>query len=137
MSVHRLIVDTNTLVRFFCGEPVEQAEKARSLLERADAGEVELVILPLVIAETFFTLESFYKMNRVKIAETLSDFLDSRGLDVIEKGLLSDTLKRCREHKAHFVDAYLAAVALETGEGVASFDRDFDAFAGVKRIEPG
>jgi predicted nucleic acid-binding protein len=35
-----------------------------------------------------------------------------------------------------FVDAYHAAVAAAEPFEIASFDRDFDQFAGVKRVEP-
>lgn len=34
-------------------------------------------------------------------------------------------------------DAHIAAIAIEHGIGVCSFDTDFDRFVGVERIEPG
>lgn len=34
-------------------------------------------------------------------------------------------------------DAHLAAIAVEHGVGVCSFDTDFDRFRGVRRTEPG
>jgi predicted nucleic acid-binding protein len=36
----------------------------------------------------------------------------------------------------NFVDAYHAAVAAAESIAIASFDRDFDQFAAVKRVEP-
>jgi predicted nucleic acid-binding protein len=45
-------------------------------------------------------------------------------------------LERCRYRNAHFADAYLAASAVELGNPVASFDRDFDKFRDVRRVEP-
>jgi len=47
-----------------------------------------------------------------------------------------NTLTFCRDDQAHFADAYLAASALELNSPVASFDRDFDKFTGVQRLEP-
>jgi predicted nucleic acid-binding protein len=38
------LVDTNVLVRFFTGDPPKQAAKVRTLVEKADAGEITLVI---------------------------------------------------------------------------------------------
>jgi len=34
-------------------------------------------------------------------------------------------------------DAHLAAIAVEHGLDVCSFDTDFDRFAGLRRVEPG
>jgi predicted nucleic acid-binding protein len=129
------LVDTNVLVRFFTGDPPDLASKARRLVTRADAGEVVLLILPVVVAETFFTLESFYVIERKLVASKLSAFLQSRGIQAVESARVLDALKRC-ERGAHFADAYLAASAVELNHPIASFDRDFDKFKDVQRIEP-
>jgi predicted nucleic acid-binding protein len=47
-----------------------------------------------------------------------------------------DALRRCRDRNSHFADAYLAASAVELEVPIASFDRDFDKFKDVQRIEP-
>jgi predicted nucleic acid-binding protein len=36
----------------------------------------------------------------------------------------------------NFIDAYHAAVAAAESIPIASFDRDFDRFANIKRFEP-
>lgn len=136
MSSKAQLVDTNVLVRFFTGDPPDLAAKARGLLARADIGEVQLLVLPVVVAETFFTLESFYEIDRKLVASKLSAFLQSRGIEAIELARVLDALKRCAERGAHFADAYLAACAAELSHPIASFDRDFDKFKDVARIEP-
>lgn len=130
------LVDTNVLVRFFTGEPPEMANKARKLIARADAGEVTLVILPLVLAEVYFTLESFYEMERKAVAEKLAAFLQCRGIQAVERERMLDVLARCRDRGAHFVDASLASVAAAEKQPIASFDHDFDKFKDVRRVEP-
>ena len=50
MTIKQELVDTNVLVRFFTGEPPEMASKARRLVERADNGEIVLVVLPVIVA---------------------------------------------------------------------------------------
>ena len=136
MATKRQLVDTNVLVRFFTGEPPDMAAKARRLVERADHGEILLVILPVIVAETVYTLESFYEMDRKDVAANLLSFLQSRGIETVESARIADALGRCRDRNAHFADAYLAASAVELGNPVASFDRDFDKFKDVQRIEP-
>ncbi len=112
------------------------ASKARRLVERADNGEITLVVLPVIVAETFYTLESYYEMPRKDVAAKLFEFLQSRGIESVEQPRMLTALAFCRDAKAHFADAYLAASALELNFPVASFDRDLDKFKGVQRIEP-
>jgi len=109
------LVDTNVLVRFFTGEPPTMAAKARQLVARADSGDVILVALPVIVAETFYTLESFYQISRAEVATKLLSFLQSRGIEALESDRVVDALKRCHDQNAHFADAYLAAAAAETG----------------------
>jgi len=136
VPVERLLVDTNVLVRFFSGEPPDMAARSRRLVERADAGEIVLVVVPVILAETFYTLESFYELDGKLVAARLVSFLNCRGIDALEKGRLLDALGRCESDGTHFADAFLAAVAIDNDQPIASFDRDFDAFRNVRRIEP-
>jgi len=112
------------------------AAKARRLVQHADEGEVLLVIEAVILAETLYTLESFYKLERKQAAQKLDDLLKCRGIEAAEPTRVADALKRCREQNAHFADAYLAAASVELRFPVASFDRDFDKFKDVQRIEP-
>ena len=107
------------------------AEKARRLIERVDIGEITLVV-----AEVYSTMESFYEMERKTVAEKLIIFLQCRGIETLEHQQVLDALRRCRDRKAHFVDAYLAATAAAEKYPIDSFDRDFDKFKDVRRIEP-
>lgn len=136
MTRTKQIVDTNILLRFLTGDPPDMAAKVKRLIERADTGEVLLVISPLVVAETFYTLESFYELERKKVAEKLLAFLGSRGIETVEFARVADALTRCHERKTHFADAYVAAASVELKHPVASFDHDFDRFKGVVRVEP-
>ena len=119
MAVSRLLVDTNVLVRFFSGDPPDMAEKARRLIERADKGELVLVLTPIILAETFFTLESYYEMDRKEVAAVLRGFLNCRGIETIEKEHLDDALLRCIDKGVHLADAYLAACAAASGVAIA------------------
>ena len=135
MAEH-FLVDTNVLVRFITGQPPEMAAKARRLIESADRGDVVIEVLPVVVAETVYTLESFYEMERKDVAKTLSHFLRSRGIWPHEKERVLNTLQRFHDQNVGFADAYLAAGGAETGLRIASFDRDFEKFKDINRYEP-
>jgi predicted nucleic acid-binding protein len=135
MATH-LVVDTNVLVQFFTGQPPDMAAKAKNLVTQADAGDVVLEILPLIVAETVYTLESYYEMDRKVVARSLRTFLQSRGVKAHERERVLDALQRHHDTNVHFADAYLAATGAELGLSVSSFDRDLDKFDGVNRVEP-
>ena len=132
----RYLVDTNVLLRFLTGEPPQQANAVRKLFTRAQAGELVLDILPIVVSEAYYTLTSFYRLERILAAEKISQLLQQRGVSPRDPNLLGGTLSRLKKHNVDFADAYLAAGAEAEKMPVASFDKDFDKFPGVARYEP-
>lgn len=135
-SPKRYLVDTNILLRFLCGEPAGQAAAARKLFHRAHGGEVVLDISPVIVAETFYTLFSFYGVERKVAAEKLSLLLQQRGVKLRDSEAVLAALARLQTANIGFADAYLAAGAEQESISVASFDRDFDKFKNVTRYEP-
>jgi predicted nucleic acid-binding protein len=135
-SPKRYLVDTNILLRFLSGEPVGQAAAARKLFHRAQTGEVVLDISPVIVAEAFYTLLSFYGVERKAAAEKISLLLQQRGVRLRDASQVLAALVRLQTANVGFADAYLAAGAAEEKLSVASFDRDFDKFKDVSRHEP-
>lgn len=105
--------------------------KARQLIEKATHGEVMLVVHPLVLAETAYTLQSYYNHPRKCVATTLKEFvrLSGSGISVKEKATTIDALERVFSTGVHFVDAFLASISAGTGCPVATFDGDFRKFS--------
>lgn len=131
MSERRL-VDTNLIVRFLVQDDAKHAAAAGKLFEACDRGDVELVVLPVVLAEAVFVLESFYQHERADIAAALGKLIASPGVAVQDEAIHLDALDRYRTTKVHFVDCLIAAHAAATGTPVATFDRDFKKFADVR-----
>lgn len=127
-------IDTNVLVRHLTGDPPEQARRASSFLARAE----ELLLTDLVAAEVAYVLESFYEVERERVAELLRAILAFRAIVVLDPSLLLRALEIYEVDRLDFADAYLVASAEASGVGaVASFDRAMDRVASVRRIEPG
>ena len=125
------LVDTNILLRFFTGDPPEMAERARAIVADADRGKLQLEIPAIIVAETLYTLESFYEMPKADVCEKLLVFLRSRGIATREPEIVLDALERYRTLPVHFADAYLAATAAANKQPVYSFDKDFARFKDV------
>jgi predicted nucleic acid-binding protein len=135
MSATRYLVDTNVLLRFFSGEPPAQAAAAKKLFSRAAEGEVVLDVSPVIVAEAFYTLVSFYGAERSVASEKLSILLKQHGVRVRDSNQVFAALDQLQSANIGFADAFLAAGAKEDGISVASFDRDFDKLK-VPRYEP-
>ena len=131
-----LLLDTNVIIRFLTGDHPTHSPRSRNLFTRAAAGEVTLVLTDLALAESAWVLQSFYHLDRAAIAAALKGMVESNGIEVQNKAILVSALRNFAQTDVNFVDAYHAAVATAESIGIASFDRDFDQFAGIKRIEP-
>ncbi len=135
MSAKRYLVDTNILLRFLSGQPATQAAAARKLFSRAAAGEIVLDVSPVIVAETLYTLISFYGVERKIAADKLSVLLQQHGVKLRDAGQVLSALERLQTVNVGFADAFLAAGAREDNVEVVSFDRDFEKL-NVTRYEP-
>jgi predicted nucleic acid-binding protein len=131
----RYLTDTNILLRFLSGEPPAQAAAARKLFGRAANGEVTLEVPPLIVAEAYYTLVSFYQVEKKLAAEKLAMLLKQHGVKLREERVVLATLERLQTTNVGFSDAYLAASAEQEKLQVASFDAYFDKLH-VARYEP-
>jgi predicted nucleic acid-binding protein len=132
----RLLLDTNVVIRFLTGDHPKHSPRSRKLFARAAAGEVTLVLTDLALAETAWVLQSFYSLDRRAIAAALEGVIESAGIEVENCAVLTSALRHFAQSGVNFVDAYHVAVAAGESIDIASFDRDCDQFAGIRRIEP-
>ena len=130
MSKRRL-VDTNLIVRYLVQDHEKHAKAAGKLFDACDRGDVVIVVLPAVLAECVFVLESFYEHPRGDIASALGRLISSPGVE-IDAAINLDALDRYRKTKVHFVDCLIAATAATENMPVASFDQDFRKFTDVR-----
>jgi predicted nucleic-acid-binding protein len=125
------LVDTNLIVRYLVQDHDKHARVAGKLFDACDRGEVGIVVLPVVLAECVFVLESFYRHPRTDIASALGRLISSPGVDISEVTVHLDALNRYKRTKAHFVDCLIAATAVAKNVPVATFDQDFRKFVDV------
>lgn len=126
-------VDTNVLVRHLTGDPPELAARASAFLATQDG----LLLADLVVAETIYVLESFYRAPRAQVAEAIRSLIAFRSTVVVDAPLLLRAVEVYELERLDFAEAYLVACAESTGVGrVASFDRSIDRVETVQRVEP-
>jgi predicted nucleic-acid-binding protein len=127
-------VDTNILIRHLTGDPPDQAARATRFLANTD----ELLLADLVVAEVVYVLESYYEVERLRIADVVRAIIAFVAIRVVDEDLLLRAVEVYEIDRLDFAEAYLVASAERAGVGaVASFDRSIDRVRTVKRIEPG
>ena len=131
MSAHRL-VDTNLIVRHLTQDHPRHSAIAAKLFAACDRGEVTLIILPEVLAECVFVLDSFYGRSRGDISRTLGSLISSPGVEIGDRAIRLDAFQRYGKSKLHLVDCVLAAAAAASGTAVASFDSGLRKFSDVR-----
>ena len=130
MSKRRLI-DTNLIVRYLVQDHEKHAKAAEKLFDACDRGQLILVVLPVVLAECVFVLDSFYGRPRADISSALATLISSPGVELSHAAVHLDALQRYRQTKIHFVDCLIAATAAAENTPVATFDQDFQKFPDV------
>lgn len=109
------------------------AERATAAL----AGDEQLLLSDLVLAECVYVLESFYEVGRARVATLMRSAIALASIEVVDASLLLRALEIYELHRIDFAEAYLVANAESTGVGrVLSFDRTIDRVQSVSRVEP-
>jgi predicted nucleic acid-binding protein len=136
-TMKQAFIEANVILRYLTNDPPEMAEAAFKTFSAAQEGLILLVLAPITVAEVVWVLESFYGYSKSQIAETISQFLRSDGLEVIDQDLLIDALSLYHEKNIDFADALLAGLALSRGlKQIYSFDNHFGRIPGIMRPPP-
>ena len=126
-------VDTNILVRHLTGDPPAMAKRAAALL----SSQPELYLADLIVAETVYVLESFYKAPRDQVATAMRSLIAMRSMITVDPALLLRAIEVYEVDRLDFAEAYLVACAETAGVGtIASFDKAIDRVTTVTRMEP-
>lgn len=112
------------------------ADACLETFSAAQDGQICLIVIPITVAEVIRVLESFYNYPKDQIAVTVTEFLHSEGLEVVNLDILIQALSLCHEKNIDFADELLGAHALRHGPNlIYSFDRDFSWIPGITRLE--
>jgi predicted nucleic-acid-binding protein len=121
------------VIRHLAGDPPEMAAQATAAL----GGEQDLLLTDLVLAECVYVLESFYEVERPRVADLMRSAIGLRTIKTVDPAVLLRTLEVYELDRLDFAEAYLVAQAEATGVNtILSFDRSIDRIETVTRREP-
>lgn len=130
------VLDTNILVRLLTGEPENQAKAVVAFFQQIENENRAVELPPLIVAETIYVLQSFYKVPKAEIAPKLAYLIESPHIICTEKETVHTALSLYEKGSMGFQDAYVAARAMANNVPVVSFDKGFDKIKGLSRIDP-
>jgi predicted nucleic-acid-binding protein len=110
-----IAVDTNIVVRVLTRDDVEQAPRARALLESGSAFVPKSVVL-----ETEWVLRSIYRFERPAILDGITRLLGLPGVEIEDRPLVARALDWYR-HGLDFADA-LHLASSGRADAFATFD---------------
>ena len=131
-------IDTNLFIRYLTNDDPKKADRVDRLLEQAANGKVNLMTAEMVLTEVVWVLESYYNLEKARIAEMLKTILSTPGLEVLNGRIVENALPYYSLQDIDFLDAYIVALMQKHKiTGIYSFDKKhLDRITHVTRLEP-
>lgn len=134
----KYFIDTNIFLRVAAKENQKSFKECYQLLQAIKLGKVEAVTATIVLAETVWTLNSYYKFTKEKISQIIKGILNLRGLRVIDQYDPYWATRQFEKTNIKYIDLLIASIEKNRIKEwtIVSYDKDFDKL-GVLRKEPG
>ena len=133
----RYFIDSNILLRVIARDSEKSFRECFDFLQKVESGKINAVTSNIVLAEVVWVLDSFYEMNKTKIAEALERMKGSRFFKLIDNYDFDLALSFYSRYGIKYVDAIIASNRDVQSKKwvIVSYDKDFDKL-GVIRKEP-
>lgn len=123
-------IDANVLVRLLTRDDADQVSAAEVFISKG------AWISHLVLAETFWVLDSVYDLSRTQIATAVEMLLNHRELSLQDADVVTGALAHYRQRTAvEFSDCLVLEIARKAGHlPVGTFDRNLARLRDVHRL---
>lgn len=132
------VIDANIVLRNLLQDLPEHSSKVESLLERAEAGEVVLLLPEPVISDVIYVLSSM-KIPKVEIVSSVRDWLNLPGVMPlgIEIEVIHTALDLFIEKNIKWSDALIASRMFQWNcMIICTFDAHFSRIPGITAVMP-
>lgn len=117
-------LDTNILVRYFAQDDPVQSHKASVLIERRLTEQNPGFVSAVVLAETVWVLERFYRLRTQHVALIVERILGADALVVEHEAEVATALAALWDGSRSFADALIGAINANAGcSRTLTFDR--------------
>ncbi len=118
----KYIMDANILLRYLLNDIPHQAEEAEKYFQKAQQGEIQVMVPMMVILEGVFALTKVYKKSRRQVASGLRSLVTLPYLEVESREEILEALRLWGQERISFVDALLYVQAQKQGAKLVTFD---------------
>lgn len=129
-------IDTNAILRYLTNDLPDQANRVEKRLHEVQQGDLQLIVMPVVIVEVVYHLTHWYRLDRSNTAVIVRRFLSESGVVVQDEKIISKALELFAETTTDLVDLFLWGSAKSNKAKVLSFDQDFDKLSPKLRLVP-
>jgi len=128
-------LDTNVIIRFLLNDDKAQAQKVKTLFERAETtGEQYFVSTPVVL-ETVWVLSAVYDFGRQEVLQALELLTELPILDFDDFELIRDVVRLGRDTKADIPDLLIGLSGNRAGcETTLTFEKGLGRTGLFERI---
>jgi predicted nucleic-acid-binding protein len=117
-SLKKVVIDTNTILRFLLNDNEEQSKQVSRVLANADC------IVPVeVITEAVFVLSRVYFYGRKRICEEIRNFAKIKETLLFEKDVVCHACNVYVDSSLDFVDCLIDSYAKIKGYHAFTFDK--------------
>jgi len=106
-----VLVDANVILRFLLNDHPKLSSLAKSIFLKAQKGLIKIYLDEVVIAETVWTLSSFYKIKKTDLIDRLEKLISQSWVVNPEKKLILETLNLYRFSNLDYIDCWVLAVS--------------------------
>lgn len=116
-------LDTSVVVRLLVGQPLEQYQSAQHFLREQLAAPALVFVSDLVLAETYFALQSFYQLTKADALQALGLFVQHSGVTVSVVAAALLQLPNLATARPGFVDRLIHGASHEAGHTLVTFEK--------------
>ena len=130
-------LDSNVVIRYLTSDDAAKSTRCGAMFAKVAKGQEKLTTHVLVVAEVVWVLTGAYRIAKERVVDALVSLLSMDGLALDDKEGVLSALGLFRAKPIDFIDAYHAQIMQARGlRAIYSYDTDFDAIPGIRRIEP-
>lgn len=130
------LLDTNIILRFILNDDPLLSTKAKTIFGKIEREKIKVFLSLLTVSEVIFTLERSYKLPKTAIIDKISSIASIPNIFVEKQNLLKEIFSYYRNQNLSFIDSYhIVLMRRKKINKIYSFDRNFDKFPHIKRLE--
>jgi predicted nucleic-acid-binding protein len=118
-----IALDTNALVRLLVEDDAQQAKIIQQVVSFAEQKSITVLVLPEVLLETVWVLESVYGIEQAEIVKFLDVLLATSTFSLPDASMVRSAVRRYQQG-LDFADALITSQAKkEKAQALFSFDK--------------